>query len=500
MRQILIEKIISFFQINRTIKYKILFFFFFASCFFLFLRPLAAENTNFFDYNSSALKTFWLIFSGILVFFMNAGFAMLEAGFCTRKNFINVLAKNLIVFCIAAIAFWSFGFSLMFSNSNNPIVGGIQGLFFYTSFSHELFNFPPYFSQLEKLWSGRSFAALFFFELVFAGTSASIISGAVSERIKFRAFALFSFILVAFIYPVVGHWVWGYSGLLRNPNLLNFQDFAGATVVHSVGGAAALSGALLLGTRLDYNQRHQAEYKPNNLGFCTLGCFILWLGWFGFNGGSAQYLSSVPHIIVTTIMSSASAGIAILFLAIWFEGKRKLGTIINGILGGLVGITATSAYVELRWAVLIGIVSSLFVLFGEYILELWQIDDPVGAIPVHLFCGFWGTIAVGLFCDVSGKYSPEYVYKYSWIVQTFYQLLGWSIIVTATFLLSSFFWLLIGNFLYWREQIAREKSQSKTKFQLKILKTIVRNFVSIGCLGIRVSPQLERMGSDDFFE
>jgi ammonium transporter, Amt family len=488
-------KIYAILTKNRFMRYKYLCLLTLILCFFWGSYPVLAENTNFFDYNSSALKTFWMIISGILVFLMNAGFAMLEAGFCTRKNFINILAKNLIVFCVATLAFWSFGFSLMFSNSNNPIIGGIQCFFFYSPFSHENPNFPFNFSQLENLWSGRSFPALFFFELVFAGTAATIVSGAVAERIKFRAFILFSFILVAFIYPIIGHWVWADGGLLKNPNFLNFQDFAGATVVHSVGGTAALSGALLLGTRLDYSQRNQWEYKPNNLGFCTLGCFILWLGWFGFNGGSARYLENVPHIILTTIMSSASAGIAVLFFVVWFDGQRKLGTIINGILGGLVGITATSAYVELRWAILIGIVSSLFVLFGEYILELCQIDDPVGAIPVHLFCGFWGTIAVGLFCDVSGKYSPEYVYQYSWVIQTFYQLLGWLIIVTTTFLLSSFFWLLIGNFLYWREQVAIGIKQN-IKSQLK---TILGNFVAIGCRGIRVSPQLEKIGSDDFF-
>ncbi len=452
-----------------------------------------AQSPTLITDESAEIKTFWLIISGILVFSMNAGFAMLEAGFCTRKNLTNILAKNLIVFCIATLAFWAFGFSLMYSDHANPLLGGLQGAFFYIPFASEAKNFPDYYSQLETLWGDRSFAAVFFFQLVFAGTAATIISGAVAERIKFRAFALFSFVMVAFIYPFIGHWVWATDGLLKNPNFLNFQDFAGSAVVHSVGGAAALSGALLLGTRLDYSQRYQPEFRPNNLGFGTLGCFILWLGWFGFNGGSAQDLANVPHIVVTTMMSAASGGIAVLFFAILFEGQRKLATLINGILGGLVGITGASAYVELRWAFLIGIVSGLFVLWGEYILERCQIDDPVGAIPVHLFCGLWGTLAVGLFCDLSGQYSSEYVYKYSWLTQTFYQLLGWIVIVTTTFLLSSLAWLFIGNFLAWRERFSLLNRHSE-------LKPGERNFFTNGCYGIRVSPQLERIGSDDFFE
>lgn len=466
-----------------------------SAIFCLYSQGVGAQDINIISYESPALKTFWLIISGILVFSMNAGFAMLEAGFCTRKNFVNILAKNLIVFCIVTIAFWSFGFSLMYSNtsSSRSVIGGLHGIFFYLPFASESLNFPSYFSQLEKLWSERSFAAVFFFQLVFAGTTATIVSGAVAERIKFRAFAIFSFVLVGLIYPFVGRWVWSFNGILRNPDFLNFQDFAGATVVHSVGGAAALSGALLLGTRVDYSQRHQPEFRPNNLGFCTLGCFILWLGWFGFNGGSAQNLANVPHIIMTTMMSAASGGIAVLFFAIWFDGQRKLSTLINGILGGLVGITGASAYVELRWAFSIGIISGLWVLWGEYLLERYQIDDPVGAIPVHLFCGFWGTLAVGLFCDLNGQYSSEYVYQNSWVTQTFYQLLGWLTIVTTTFLLSSIAWLLIGNFLSWRERFSLSNRHSD-------LKPEQRNFFTNGCHGIRVSPQLERAGSDDFFE
>ncbi len=484
-------------SIARLLKYKNIFIFLFALAFFIGNHPVFAQNIGLVDYRSNALKTFWMIIASILVFSMNAGFAMLEAGFCSKKNYVNTLAKNLIVFCISSLAFWGFGFSLMFGNSSSPIIGSSEGFFFYLPLASEAQNFPVYFSQLAEAWAGRAFPALFFFQLVFAGTTATIVSGAVAERIKFRAFILFSFVLVAFIYPFVGHWVWGSNGLLRNPDFLNFQDFAGSAVIHSVGGAAALSGALLLGERLEYSQFNRAKFQPNNLGLCTLGCFILWLGWFGFNGGSAQFLENVPHIVVTTMMSAASGGIAVLFFVIWFDGQRKLGTIINGILGGLVGITASSAYVELRWAFLIGVISGLFVLLGEYLLEICQIDDPVGAVPVHLFCGFWGTLAVGIFCDVSGQYSSEYVYKYSWLTQTVYQFLGWIMIATTTFLLSSIAWLLIGNFLFWREHLAQGKVNQEVDFSLGL---ILSNFVNTGCRGIRVSPELERIGSDDFFE
>lgn len=237
------------------------------------------------------LHNIWMLVAGALVFFMNAEFALLEAGFCRQKSLINVLAKNLIVFCVSMLAFWSLGFGLMFGDGNLWV--GTKGFFFQPLEILKDNLYPLSFTNLQKDYTTQSFAAVFFFQLVFAGTSATIVSGAVDERVKFWAFFCFSFILVGILYPITGHWVWGNEGWLRT---MGFIDFAGSTVVHSVGGMAALMGAILLGPRLGrFNKRPQNKrqymkrkkaFVSANLGFATLGCFILWLGWIGFNGGS----------------------------------------------------------------------------------------------------------------------------------------------------------------------------------------------------------------------
>ena len=264
-------------------------------------HPVTRAQTNNqtdFDY----LSIVWLLLAGTLVFFMNAGFAMLEAGLCQRRNAVNVLAKNLIVFCISIFAFWGLGFGIMFGNGNS--FWGQEGFFFQifsTPFNN---NFPPEFKDLANLYVGQSFVGVFFFQLVFAGTAATIVSGAVAERIKFWAFFLFSFCLVGIAYPLAGRWVWGPNGWLASN--LNFLDFAGSTVVHSVGGTAGLLGTMLLGPRrgwqgYDPNQIYKEQFtaKPKqfsayNLTFSTLGCLILWLGWLGFNGGSVKALAHIP--------------------------------------------------------------------------------------------------------------------------------------------------------------------------------------------------------------
>ena len=349
--------------------------------------------------NFSLIQNIWLLLAGALVFFMNAGFALLEAGFCRRNNSINVLAKNLVVFCVAAIAFWMFGFGLMFGDSsyhplcresfaqNNPAIKSYHGHFSgtqeYNKFEQKSqFILPPKndqdlgfpsegFSCLQRKFPKRSIASVFFFQLVFATTAATIVSRAVAERMKFWAFFCFSFILVGFIYPIVGHWIWSEYGWLKQQ--FNFIDFAGSTVVHTVGGTAALVGALLLKPRwnrfqydpqedLDrrvprealpskFKDQHYFTY-PSNLTFATLGCLILWLGWLGFNGGSADDLKEVGHVIITTIMSAATGGITAILSSSLFSkrleetGKPQLSLLINGILGGLVGVTASSAYID----------------------------------------------------------------------------------------------------------------------------------------------------------
>ena len=329
-------------------------------------------------------------------------------------------------------------------------------------------------------------------------------SGAVAERIKFWAFILFSFVFVGLIYPVLGYWVWGVNGWLGGA--LNFHDFAGSTVVHSVGGAAALAGAWLLKPREGRFSSPDIlnNFAPDNLGFATLGCLILWLGWFGFNGGSAQHLVNVPHVITTTMISAAAGGIAVLFWSGWFS-QPKLGSIINGILGGLVGITASSAYVNAHSSLIIGAVSGFFVLLGEFLLERWKIDDPVGAIPVHLFCGFWGTLAVGLFAAPGVDPLMEYTFRYGPWQQTLHQLLGWLTIVGVTFLLSCVVWIIIGGFLHYTAELDRRLSGRIYPYDVgannadfNLVKSVLAQ-IQTARNALRVSGDDEEMGSDGFF-
>ena len=472
-------------------------------------------NTEFY------LNNLWMLIAACMVFFMNAGFAMLEAGSCRRHNAVNILAKNLLVFCVSALAFWFFGFGLMFSDSNNGFIG-LKGFFAQITYPtpDNPLAVPFEFTNFQQDWANHSFAALFFFQLVFAGTSATIISGAVAERIKFIAFIFFSLIFVGILYPLAGHWVWGINGWLRKP-FFNFHDFAGSTVIHSVGGMAALVGARLLGPRSGlYTSKNGSSFANYNLSLSTLGCMILWLGWFGFNGGSAQQLENVPHIIVTTMMSAATGGLAVLCWSGLFA-KPNLLSIINGILGGLVAITASSAFVDIGDAFLIGAIAGVVILIGEYILQITQTDDPVGAIPVHLFCGLWGTIAVGIFASPS---SPEFSYQYHWIHQTFNQFIGWLIICTFIGVFSWIIWILIGIVLYYLNPnyyldhlppqqylpadsnveiseiinlnfVNKDLSPNQHNWQFIILK-----YIEIGRKGIRVSPNDEQKGSDGFFQ
>lgn len=339
-------------------------------------------------------NTIWTLVAAMLVFWMNAGFACLETGLCRRKNAVNILAKNFIVFAISSIAFWCVGFGLMFGDGN-PIIG-LTGFF---SNLLPMGSDPakaPGFSSLD--WAAVPLAVKFFFQLVFAGTAATIVSGAVAERIKFGTFMLFSFILVALVYPLTGHWIWGGGWLstLETP----FHDFAGSTVVHSVGGWAALAGVLLLGPRLG---KYSADGSVNpipghNMGLASLGCLILWLGWFGFNPGSTMgAVPGIGHIAVTTNTAAAFGAVAATITAWLVLGKPDLSMILNGCLAGLVGITAPCAVVTVAGAAWIGAIAGMLVVFSVLFFDKLKIDDPVGALSVHLVCGMWGTIAVGLF-------------------------------------------------------------------------------------------------------
>jgi ammonium transporter, Amt family len=337
--------------------------------------PLFAD-----DGGINLVDTLWILVAGFLVFFMNAGFAFVETGFTRAKNTVNILAKNFIVFALAAIAFWAVGYGFMFGEGN-AIIGKTSFLVGEKA-TAPVTNIPVF--------------AFFFFQLAFAAAGCSIISGAVAERIKFLSFIVFGTLLVAFIYPLTGHWIWG-GGWLGS---LGFHDFAGSTAVHSVGGWAALMGILLLGPRINkYREDGTPKAIPgHSIPLATLGGFILWLGWFGFNPGSELAMdANVPRIALTTALASCSGIVGAMITSWLISGKPDLSMIINGCLAGLVAITAPCAVVTPLAANIIGLIAGVLVVFAVYFFDKLRIDDPVGALSVHLVNGMWGTIAVGLF-------------------------------------------------------------------------------------------------------
>ncbi|HEY9598769.1 MAG TPA: ammonium transporter [Cyanophyceae cyanobacterium] len=410
------------------------------------------------------LDTMWVVFTGCLVFFMNAGFAMLETGFCRQKNAVSLLAKNLIVFALSTLAFWLLGFALMFGfggdwTNSNAVDNGFIGLhgFLLKGTDNSPATGVAYQGVYRSLsWAGIPLQAKFFFELVFAGTAATIVSGAVAERIKFSAFIIFSLFLTGISYPVTGHWIWGGGWLSR----LGFWDFAGSTVVHSVGGWSALVGAYLLGPRIGKYQNNESLALPgHNFAIATLGCIILWLGWFGFNPGStlAAEPKTITHILLTTNMSAAMGGIAATFTSWRYFTKPDLSMIINGILAGLVSVTASCRFISIEAAAVIGIVAGIIVIFAVDFFDKFKIDDPVGAISVHLVCGIWGTIAVALFAlGPNAEVAPNFVLyeqgparglllggNIAGLQQLLIQLLGIGTVALFTIVFSGLIWSLI---------------------------------------------------------
>ena len=345
-----------------------------------------------------ALDTLWVLVAGFLVFFMHPGFAMLEAGFCRAKNVVAVLGKNFIVFAASSIAFLVLGFGLMFGDGT-PFFG-TQGLWFVAGPDNSPATGEAYQGVYGSLnWTGTPLWAKFFFQLVFAATAATIVSGAVAERVRFGAFYLFSFLMVGVIYPVVGHWIWG-GGWLAG---LGMFDFAGSTVVHSVGGWAALAGALMLGPRIGKYAR-DGKITPlpgHSIPLATLGTFILWFGWFGFNPGSAMAADwgAIARIAVTTNTAAAGAAVAASLMAWLFLGKPDLTMVLNGALAGLVAITAPCAFVSVPSSLVIGLGAGVLVVASVLFFDRARVDDPVGAISVHLVCGAYGTLMVGLFAQ-----------------------------------------------------------------------------------------------------
>ena len=336
----------------------------------------------------SLIDTLWVFLAAILVFFMNLGFASVEASFARAKNTVNILSKNFIVFAVSSLGFLLLGWGIMFGG-NNPFMG-TENLFILGGQNLSAYE--------DTLTSSVPFWGKFFFQLVFCGTAATIVSGAVAERVKYVSFIIFSFVLTLIIYPIVGHWVWG-GGWLAS---LGFKDFAGDAVVHSLGGWAALSGAMLLGPRIG---KYSKDGKPraipgHSMSLAVIGLFVLWLGWFGFNPGSTmsfQNPSDIFHILMTT-NSSAIAAVLTSTAASWLIMKKPdLGMTINGCLAGLVAITGGCAYVSIEASLLIGAIAGILVVFAVRFFDKRKIDDPVGATSVHLGCGILGTLCVGIF-------------------------------------------------------------------------------------------------------
>ncbi|MEW9501626.1 ammonium transporter [Jeotgalibacillus marinus] len=336
--------------------------------------PATAESVQL------SLDTMWVMIAAILVFFMHAGFAMVESGFTRAKNTLNILMKNLLTISIGSILYFLVGYAIMFGRSNGFI--GTSGF----------------------ALNGVEDIGFFLFQAVFAATCATIISGAVAERMKLSSYLILTILMTGAIYPVVGHWVWG-GGWISE---LGFVDFAGSTVVHLTGAVGAFITVLFLGSRVGkYDGKRVNAIPGHNIPIGALGVFILWFGWFGFNGGSslAADPTLVPTVISTTLLS-ASGGVISSALYTKIRFKRIDPSItLNGALGGLVGITAGTANVSLIGAIVIGLVAGVILAEGIRLIDVvLRVDDPVGAIAVHGICGIWGTLAVGLFDSVHGVF------------------------------------------------------------------------------------------------
>jgi len=346
--------------------------------------PTAEANRSAIELVQSHADYLWTLIAAALVFFMQAGFAMVEAGFTRAKNAINIIMKNLMDFSMGTLAFWAVGFGLMFGVSGTGWFG--TSGFFLSDFSLD-----------GDPWV----LAFWMFQVVFAATAATIVSGAMAERTKFSGYLIYSAVISGLIYPIFGSWAWGSlyngNGWLEG---LGFIDFAGSTVVHSVGGWAALAGTLVLGPRLGKYTR-DGRIKPilgHNMPLAALGVFILWLGWFGFNPGSTTAANKDIAMIFVNTNLAAAAGAVLAMFSSWFKfGKPEVGMSLNGGLAGLVAITSPCASVTPFSAVLIGAAAGVIVVLSVLFFEKIRVDDPVGAISVHGVCGAWGTLAAGIF-------------------------------------------------------------------------------------------------------
>ncbi|MEN6497290.1 MAG: ammonium transporter [Thermoguttaceae bacterium] len=355
------------------------------------------------DEKAIDMDTVWVLLTAFLVMWMQAGFALVETGFTRAKNSVNILMKNVLDYCFGTIAFWAIGFGLMFSVGNAFV--GDSGFFLKeVTATDGTSNFAP------LAWTKVPLEAKFFFQLVFAATAATIVSGAMAERTKFVSYMLYSIVISLVVYPLSGHWIWG-GGWLSTFGGSGFWDFAGSTVVHSVGGWMALVGAFVLGPRLGkFTKEGVPRAIPgHNIPLATLGVFILWLGWFGFNPGSTMSVlrNDISHIVCTTNAAAAIGCVTALFISKLIFAKWDASMALNGALAGLVAITCPCAWVSIPASLIIGGVAGVLVVLSVLFVErVLKIDDPVGAVSVHGVCGAFGTLSLGLFSMGTGTASP----------------------------------------------------------------------------------------------
>jgi Amt family ammonium transporter len=336
----------------------------------------------------------WILIAAVLVFIMHLGFSMLEAGFIRRKNTVNILFKNAMIIAIGILTYCFVGFNLMYPDV--PLAGGLFG---FDGFG--LAEPEGAAGLAEYADGGYSYYADFIFQAMFAATCATIVSGAVAERIKLGAFLIFTTVFVMISYPITGMWKWG-GGWLADAG---FYDFAGSTVVHAVGGFAALAAIFLLGARKGkYTATGIKPIPGHNMPLAAMGVFLLWFGWFGFNGGSVLSADpgAVSLVFVTTSLAAAAGGVAAFMMSYVLFKNHDLSMVLNGILGGLVGITAGADVMSPTNAVVIGLIAGCIIPLSVVMFDRLKLDDPVGATSVHLVCGVWGTLAVGIFGDLAG--------------------------------------------------------------------------------------------------
>ncbi|WPJ93975.1 ammonium transporter [Coraliomargarita algicola] len=387
--------------------------------------------------SSESLNIAWMIIAAALVMSMQVGFCFLESGMVRAKNSINVAVKNLADFCVSAAIFWLIGFGIMFGNSQWGLFGS------------EYFFF--------KTDQGWWLTAFFLFQLVFCGTAITIISGAVAERMRFNAYLVIAVFTSGLVYPFFGHWVWGgvipetQSGWLAS---LGFLDFAGSTVVHSVGGWVSLAAIIVIGPRIGQFDNPNRKIQGHNLTFASAGVIILWFGWIGFNGGSTlAFNSDVPKIIANTMISGAFGGFAAMLTAYFYYKQTRTWALMNGIIGGLVSITSCCNVVTASSSALIGIAAGIICFFGMLLLEKLEIDDAVGAVSAHAFCGVWGTLAVALFGE-SELWSTGFSRSHQLIAQ----LIGISTCFAWSFGTSYLFFKLLNKFVKLRVSEDEERA------------------------------------------